>query len=268
VSSINWLPDDWIPDFQFEPGQSSSLGEYPALSQSTQGALLGFTSIRNGNFSQPSGSLSDFNSEHEVASPGTTDTSSAGYYYVDGDGARLPRVRKELHRTAHHSSDPYTPLSGTNDSDQTHLTFGFPAAASEFYEDLKLSSFKFQKIHVEVYSEISRIYVLTCVTSTFFSPFRAGDFPSLETISYFVDLYFENFQPILPFIHQPTFNLSRSHWLIILAIAAMGSHFAGFEDNEVFVVAMHEFLRRAISTVVSWNPLPKYSSDKITSRMN
>jgi hypothetical protein len=61
----------------------------------------------------------------------------------------------------------------------------------------------------------------------------------------------ENFQPILPFLHQPTLDLSTTHWLLILALASIGSHYMESEDNELFVVAMHEFTRRAIQAFVS-----------------
>ena len=76
-------------------------------------------------------------------------------------------------------------------------------------------------------------------------------------MSRFVSLYVEHFQPILPFIHPATLNLSSSHWLLVLAMAAIGSHYVGVEDVDVLVVAMHEFLRRAISMMVSVFDLPR-----------
>jgi hypothetical protein len=38
---------------------------------------------------------------------------------------------------------------------------------------------------------------------------------------------------------------------LILALAAVGSHYLDIEDSRVYSAAMHEFLRRAIQGVVS-----------------
>ena len=254
LSSINWLPDDWIPDFQFGPGESAPLSNYPGPNQASQGRSMSIPDTVGSTISHLNGSTPSFNSDQGISSPKTVDSNGVGYYYVDGDGARLPRVRKAPHRSPHQSSDTYTPLSGIDGLEFVHTKFGFPAIEFGVQDNPAMSSVATKRIPVETYNEITRIFSQTCITSTYFSPFHTGEFPSLETMSRFVGLYIEHFQPILPFIHPATFNISSSHWLLVLAMAAIGSHYAGIEDVEILVVAMNEFLRRAISMMVSLGP--------------
>jgi hypothetical protein len=256
LSSINWLPDDWIPDFQFGPGEPAPLSNYPGPNQTSQDRSMSLPDTGGSTISHLNSSTPTFNSDQGIASPETLDSNGVGYYYVDGDGARLPRVRKALHRSPHQSSDPYTPLSGIDGMEHSHTKFGFPAIEFGAQDDPAGSSLGTKRIPIEIYSEVSRVFSKTCITSTYFSPFHTGDFPSLEAMSRFVSLYVEHFQPILPFIHPATLNLSSSHWLLVLAMAAIGSHYAGVEDVDL-VVAMHEFLRRAISMTVSVFDLPR-----------
>lgn len=252
LSSINWLPDNWIPDFDFSSGEPPPQNSYSGPAQTTQDRSM---SVPNGSStaSHLNENTPPFNSDHGITSPENSEGQGVGYYYVDGDGARLPRVRKALHRSPHHSSDPYTPLPGVDGMQYTHATFGFSRSDYGAQDGASISS---KQIPIEVYSEILHVFSQTCVTSSYFSPFHTADFPSLESLGLFVRLYIEHFQPILPFIHPATFNLSSSHWLLTLAMAAIGSHYVDVEDVEVLVVAMHEFLRRAINMAVSSHERP------------
>lgn len=255
VSSINWLPDNWIPDFDFSAGEPPPQNDYSGPPQTSQDRSMSVPNIGSA-ASHLNGSTPPFNSDQGIASPGNSESQGVGYYYVDGDGARLPRVRKALHRSPHQSSDPYTPLPGVDGLDYTRSKFGFPDTDYGAQDGVAVSSMGPKQIPVEIYGEILHVFSQTCVTSSHFSPFHSGDFPSLESLRFFVRLYIEHFQPILPFIHPATFNLSSSHWLLTLAMAAIGSHYVDIEDVEVLVAAMHEFLRRAINTVVSSLEIP------------
>jgi hypothetical protein len=108
------------------------------------------------------------------------------------------------------------------------------------------------------YQEILQVFKRTCIISTHYPPFARGSFPPIGIFSHLVSLYMENFQPILPFLHYPTLNLSTTHWLLVLALASIGSHYMESEHNDIFIVAMHEFTRRAIQTVVSSGCYPQY----------
>ena len=266
LSAINWLPENWIPDFDFDSGEPPSQNHYPAPLQTSQDRSRSVPDIGSTG-SQLDGNTPTISSEHGITSP-ESDTQGVGYYYVDGDGARLPRVRKALHRSSHQSSDPYTPLTGVDGFDHINNSFGFSKPEYGSQSGSAMSSMV-KQIPIEIYSEILHVFNQTCVTSSYFSPFHSGDFPSLESLGLFVRLYIEHFQPILPFIHPATFNLSSSHWLLTLAMAAMGSHYVDEEDVDAVAAAMHEFLRRAISMVVSLSePLANFGagSDKFLVR--
>jgi hypothetical protein len=249
LSSINWLPDNWIPDFDFAPGEPPLQNNYVGgPMSSSQHRSLSVPDVGS-TPSHLNGSTPPFNSDQGIASPENSEGQGVGYYYVDGDGARLPRVRKAPHRSPHHSSDPFTPIPGVDGLEYNNATYGFPGGDYAAQDGAIVSPLN--RIPIEMYSEITHLFHQTCVNSSYFSPFHSGDFPSIESLGLFVRLYNQHFQPILPFIHPATFNLSSTHWLLILAMAAIGSHYINIEDVEILAVAMHEFLRRAISMVVS-----------------
>jgi hypothetical protein len=257
-SSINWLPDNWAPDFEMEDGNnldSTHQSQYPGPGQITQTNATRYSPVRlDSGLSMPTtqdqiGRLRQVSlSESQVdaqktPSPGSQSTHSAGQYYVDGEGARLPRVRKSPYQV----SDSFIPMFPY---DGQELREGFMFSIRDESQDNLLAS-NAEEIPQSIYNEIVRVFSLTCIASTHYAPFQSGTFPSLRILGHYVRLYIENFQPIFPFIHPATFDLRTSHWLLVLAVAAVGNHFIESEEMELDTVAMHEFTRRAIQTVVS-----------------
>ncbi|GME28027.1 Transcription factor [Neofusicoccum parvum] len=70
--------------------------------------------------------------------------------------------------------------------------------------------------------------------------------PDAGVINRFVQLYFEYFHPVLPFLHKPTFNERETPWLLVLAVATVGGHYARGRSSTRFVSTLREYLRRAI----------------------
>jgi Fungal Zn(2)-Cys(6) binuclear cluster domain len=250
-TSINWLPDNWTPDFQID----GSLGPFDQQSlffgQTSQAGNITFPL---GNSNQHQQSPRPFPRAREtlrrhsqavdtqdVSSPSTQSTHSGGHYYVDGDGARLPRVRKIPYRY----SDSYAHASTFN-SEEMFPAFKFPEVGElpEVPEN--------QQIPQGSYAEIIESYTHTCITSNHYAKFYDAALPSRQTLSLCVLLYRDNFESTLPFIHPATFDVSSSHWLLLLALAAVGSHYLETELSESFSIATHEFLRRAIETMVTF----------------
>jgi hypothetical protein len=258
-SSINWLPDNWTPDFEMEDGNNLELihqSQYPGPGQITQTNATKYSHVRlNSGLSMPttqdqigrqrqvSLSESQVVDAQKIPSPGSQSTHSAGQYYVDGEGARLPRVRKSPYQV----SDSFIPMSPYEGQE---LREGFMFSIRDESQD-NLTASNAEEIPQSIYNEIVRVFNLTCISSTHYAPFQSGTFPSSRVLSHYVRLYIQNFQPILPFIHPATFDLLSSHWLLVLAVAAIGNHFIESEEMELHTVAMHEFTRRAIQTVVS-----------------
>jgi len=249
-SSINWLPDDWTPDFQvgggdglgsFDQGTSLVFGQTPQPSPGTYPEVPGI------NHSVPRSSRPrvdpprlppQFVEGQEISSPGSHESTHSGHFYVDGDGARLPRVRKAPYRYS--EAHAHAPLPNRQDS---YLVFMFPEHADADGNSIEVPR--------SVYSELFQIFDLTCINSTHFENFHSAAFPSRKLLSRLVWLYKDNFQSTLPFIHPSTFDITTSHWLLTLALVAAGSHYLEIDSSDLLVVSMHEFLRRAIQTVVS-----------------
>ena len=158
---------------------------------------------------------------------------------------------------ASRSGDSLAPISHLEISN-TQEAFGFPERDYRFQGNSSASSpIRGKQISQDTYDEILKWFSQTCTASSFFSAFRTTAFPSRQTLSYFVDYYIEYFQPVLPFTHPATFDLTSSHWLLTLAFAATGSHYADIENVDVYVVPMQEFLRRVIQTMVRLNQCSK-----------
>jgi hypothetical protein len=267
-SSINWLPDNWTPDFPLD-GNSQSFDQdrNSSFHQLPQASTITYSSALENAAGDPTllqqvrrprkllRGLSKAIDGQENTSPSSQSSYGGGHYYVDGDGARLPRVRKAPYRY----SEPYAHAS-MDVGEEISPNFQFSETV-DFPDD---SIADISQIPQSTYGEIVRIFNLTCTTSTHYSNFYGTVFPSRHMLSRCVLLYRDNFESILPFLHPATFDLSTSHWLLILAIAAVGSHYLD-TGSEGFCIAMHEFLRRAIETVVS-SPCP--SSSTVSSNIN
>ncbi|WVF68904.1 hypothetical protein IAT40_003677 [Kwoniella sp. CBS 6097] len=72
------------------------------------------------------------------------------------------------------------------------------------------------------------------------------DFPDHETLSDFVDLYFEKFHPLFPVIHKPSFSHSDTPAVLLLSIAAVGATYAEPEFRPL-AIALCELVRRMIA---------------------
>lgn len=250
-SSINWLSDSWTPAFPMEDrdaGIESFDQRSSHLLENALGIGVSGCAVTCDNAALHVSSPQERSGPHRYPPPlgnqgvnKSQSTPYAGHFYIDGDGARLPRVRKSPYRTESFTPTPNRENAMHGDE------FIFP----EVDEPLENSTPNIKELPHTTYNEILRVFKRTCIISTHYPPFARGSFPPIGIFSQLVFLYLDNFQPILPFLHHPTLDLSTTHWLLVLALASIGSHYMESEDNDVFTVAMHEFTRRAIQTVVS-----------------
>jgi hypothetical protein len=262
-SSINWLPEDWTPEFQLaddirlEPlsdGRHIDFGRAPLVGQTGSNQfgnipedISPHAAGQQRHWGHTGTPQESHGSEKAVSISTPQSTPSTGHYYVDGDGARLPRVRKSPYQII----ETFTPQSPHQLDQNSHLSFWFPDH-NESHTPAVISTQNVNQISQEIYGHITEIFNLTCITSTHFPPYYNTNFPSLDTLSKYVNLYMDNFHPIFPFIHAASFNLCSSHWLMVLALAAIGSHYQHGDgiDTSQHPLAMHEFVRRALKIVV------------------
>jgi hypothetical protein len=111
--------------------------------------------------------------------------------------------------------------------------------------------------HVEKLSQNTYNSILNCVLQTskeqkLFRLFRESTLPSLEAFDCFVQLYFEYFQPIMPLIHQATFNPAKASWVLVLAVASIGCRYSKAQGSGKCATALAELCRRAIMLTVSY----------------
>ena len=252
VSSINWLPYDWAPDYQLDDDTVRMIDDGADLNGSSPINVPG-ESMRRPTYStnttiftpspqtqaqlhmdnSPNPTIS---SEGASTSPHSPTTQSTGRYYVDGHGSRLPRIRKAPSETAN-----LCPSISHASVDGLNGRFAFPV------DDTNDHSSDCRQLPHEIYSIIQDAFEKTCVVnSPYFTPFQYTRFPSVHKLSRFIAHYVDSFHQTLPFTHLPSFNISTSHWLFLLAMAAVGSHYHG---NGNYAKPMHEFLRRAIMSV-------------------
>lgn len=253
-TSINWLPENWTPDFPMEDQgdiEATSHQQYSIQRNEPANTIanssVNISTNRNENQNRlrgdPSSSAPQATETQNSESPSSHSTHSAGQYYVDGEGARLPRVRKAPYR----ATDSVIPLS-PSDSQQSNHGYMLPTVDNP-RDSSSISNTN--EVPLSTYNEILRIFGLICITSTHYTPFTSNYFPPRQYLSSAIHFYIENFLPVLPCIHPATLNLTTSHWLLVLAMVSIGNHYIESEKSGILVVSMHEFTRRAIQFVVS-----------------
>ena len=108
-------------------------------------------------------------------------------------------------------------------------------------------------VTIETYQTIKQHFLQLCARgSTGFAPFQSDCFPSVTTVNACIQLYFEHFHRGFPLVHKPTFlgmGLPQPHWLLVLAVVAIGSDYADVAESADLREAFQEFLRRATSLI-------------------
>lgn len=253
-SSINWLPDDWTPAFELsdtmrldslaqsiqpELGQSPSEAQVRHTDFNDSSAIINTTDARR-HWVQTDTPRDSLGSEQDS-------TPQSGRLYVDGDGARLPRVRKVPYQY-----DDENPEQDYPSDPSTQNAFWFPDLES-FHAPTDVSIQHEARISQESYDQVCEAFQSTCVTTNHFSLYHTSNFPPINTLNGYVHLYLLHFQPIFPFIHAASFSAHSAHWLLVLAMGAIGSLYYDGNNNESTrcSLAMLEFLRRALLTFVS-----------------
>ncbi|CAI7653255.1 unnamed protein product [Penicillium bialowiezense] len=86
---------------------------------------------------------------------------------------------------------------------------------------------------------------LTIEAKSTYPPFTELRIPPAPIINAWVQLYFEHFHPVFPFLHKPSFGNRDTHWLLIFAVSAIGAQFSGLPHSQDCSRAMNEMIRRA-----------------------
>lgn len=164
--------------------------------------------------------------------------STAGSYYVDGDGSRAPfggqatqNWRGRRMTGANNASTP-----GSNSTNYTD------AEASRLWEDNLVSVESYESMIRHLHLELGKQNVVM----------DASTLLSLECIAHCVQSYFANFHSTFPFIRKAAFlEHSSNDWILLLAVAVVGSKYTSSDDEERLHVLSSEFMAALDSMAIS-----------------
>ncbi|RDW62971.1 putative C2H2 transcription factor [Aspergillus mulundensis] len=266
VSTINWLSSDLIFDSVSDNGLPSVSLQPPLQSGVFDNSLSQTTwlppvinaephgSSLSGSISQttPSGTTSF----GDVESPGNfvrglRQSSQSGpskrpaEYSVDD-----PLERPSKHKRKQ-SSWPMQPSESLDIFLKIQSTNAKPRFAFPPPNEVQPSSLPDTTVdcnlEASTYDRIRDAFTQLCCTEHILYPkFETNNFPSAQALSRFLHHYFRFAHPLCPIIHTPTFNPNKCHWIVALALAAIGSHSANHCEQNGTATAFHEFLRRAL----------------------
>lgn len=257
--TINWLPQDLanassnrrhsINTYQKTPGiLDTSLNQaswYPSVIHGTDSSSLvsenvsqtpsGYTSLGGTTESPSQSNLNRRARNHSVdgaiphSSSSKLNQDSWSLLCAASANASLQLQQADTRRQYLFPQFPETRVRATNENKNGYLHALEPST----YERIR-----------------SAFNQLCCVESILYPKFETDHLPSAETLSSCVDLYFVHFQPVYPIFHTPTFDINKCHWIVVLALSAVGCHFAGSQEQIECAPVFHEFLRRATKVEV------------------
>ncbi|KAI1016601.1 hypothetical protein LB505_006856 [Fusarium chuoi] len=174
-------------------------------------------------------------------------------YATSSNGARRPCTAKSKQLFPPPGLQGYTQLPTiSQDSGLQANALSFPDLSHIILED---EAYRESFMTELTYSKICDAFTKTCLESSMFhQPYASADFPSLKLLEYFVKLFFEHFDPIVPLVHPHTTDLN-GNWVLALAICVIGSQYSATADIHACVVPFHEFLRRTLVTQLEGSEL-------------
>ncbi|KAF5660262.1 zinc finger zas1 [Fusarium circinatum] len=174
-------------------------------------------------------------------------------YATSSNGARRPCTAKSKQLFPPPGLQGYTQLPTiSQDAALRANTLSFPDLSHIILED---EAYRESFMTELTYSKICDAFRQTCLeASMFHQHYTSADFPSLKLLEYFVKLFFEHFDPIVPLVHPHTTDLN-GNWVLALAICAIGSQYSATADIHACVIPFHEFLRRTLVTQLEGSDL-------------
>lgn len=125
-----------------------------------------------------------------------------------------------------------------------------PALSSEDQELIKVDLFgHFKRMNSEAFSKVVDWYSRRTTCPNTFIPEHA--------FHTFIELYFEHFAEQFDFIHPSMLEDDDASWILLLAVAAIGSQFSVLTQAPRFATALQELLYKAVDANLPPTTLPK-----------
>lgn len=83
---------------------------------------------------------------------------------------------------------------------------------------------------------------------------ESSPFISQEILHAFVELYLEYFDPKFPFLHRSKLKGTGLEWVVLIAIAAVGSQYSMIPSSHDYGIVLQDLLGRALGDCVSGIP--------------
>ncbi|KAG4292438.1 hypothetical protein FPRO06_13691 [Fusarium proliferatum] len=80
---------------------------------------------------------------------------------------------------------------------------------------------------------------------------EGGPFPDFKRFHIFIQLYYEYFDGQFPCIHPSTLNRGNEAWILLLAVAAVGSQYSSMSHADQYAARLQELLNLAVTADVS-----------------
>lgn len=248
IPSINWLPLDF-PDYtEVSPAFDNVVDPFAWApphhvsfdpSMVTQQPLVSQT---NQLWTPQDPSPASLPPEPSPADSNKTRESEVGEFYVDGEPARLPRVKRRR-ISSRHQNVPSSSRSVASNGFSLAVPWSIPL---EGHEDAVTP------IHEDTYQNIVRtiLYISQnsvesqpATPSSLFSENFRPELPAKRDIEYLLGLCVKNVLSLLPVVHWT--RVHQLSWQTTLAMAAVGTNYVE-QDTTHFTASVLELLRRVL----------------------
>ena len=148
----------------------------------------------------------------------------------------LPTPAEKIHKS------PQTAVHVLNDPTASSSTSSRGDLDFHSEDDLLIAEnfFHVSAVRNETYEKIRSFYLAQTDIC-----FKKLAFPDANRLNCLVQLYFEYFHSQMPFIH-PVMLESDGSWILVLAVAAIGSQYTRMAMGKQYIIVLSELLRRAI----------------------
>lgn len=186
--------------------------------------------------------------------PDSNDAETPGTAYVDNRGARRPRNGRYANRIFDEASPstiarncPDVLVTAPEPEDFSLVVPLLPGLYAQENASSRVLPFNLDQYHSmrQAFQDLCLSPNRSSHDGPFFSQVST-ELPSIPFFTRLLAMYKRHFDPkVLPLIHFEASMEDSHHWVIKLAMSAIGSQYMDTEYTEL-AVALHEFLRRAL----------------------
>ena len=232
-STVNWLSPDFSATFDFVSFDTTAVHGLASVNQLTD-PTQSFTDNDPMDFQPSSDVRSNTQSAEHCQVAGSPLEGQVRALYVDSDGSRLASNERS---SGHIVQNQKALLSDVAESHLSEVRLPLPQPTFR-------SSTSAQLLEHTTYNAMREAFTSSCLEErSILQAYSAAHFPSSSRFEIFLLSYFENFHEIFPILHSPTFKCSEVNWILVLAVATVGSFYCSLLDGEAPLLA---FLQRTL----------------------